>query len=294
MKQLIILTGMSGAGKSVAIEALEDMNYFCIDNLPPVLLPKVVELMETTDGKMDFVGLGMDLRGQQFFDTLVTELDKIEVNENIQLRIIFLDATDKRLVSRYKETRRAHPLDNEMNVLKAIEQERDILEELKSRADHIIDTSELDPKSLRKEMFEKCSGDDQTGFNVNIMSFGFKHGVPIDADMMFDVRFLPNPHYVPELKPYTGMDQPVYDYVMGWKETNIFYTKLYDMIRYLLPQYLKEGKSQLVVAIGCTGGQHRSVALTKRLANDLQAHFDFNISATHRDASIEGIVNEKN
>lgn len=294
MKQLIILTGMSGAGKSVAIEALEDMNYFCIDNLPPVLLPKIAELMETTDGKMDYVGLGIDLRGKQFFDTLVAELDKIEAIENIALRIVFLDATDNRLVSRYKETRRSHPLDNEMNVLKAIEQEREILEELKRRANFIIETTELDPKSLRKEMFEKCSGDEQAGFNVSIMSFGFKHGVPIDADMMFDVRFLPNPHYVPELKPYTGMDQPVYDYVMSWKETNIFYTKLFDLVRYLIPQYLKEGKSQLVVAIGCTGGQHRSVALTKRLADDLQDHFDFNISAIHRDAAIEGIVNGKN
>lgn len=285
---------MSGAGKSVAIEALEDMDYFCIDNLPPVLLPKIVELMETTEGKMDFVGLGIDLRGQQFFATLVSELNKINSNENIKLSIIFLDATNKRLVSRFKETRRAHPLDNEMNVLKAIEKERAILEELKSRANYIIDTSTMDPKALRQEMFEKCSGDGQSGFNVNIMSFGFKHGVPIDADMMFDVRFLPNPHYVSELKPYTGLDQPVYDYVMGWRETNIFYTKWFDLIRYLIPQYLKEGKSQLVIAVGCTGGQHRSVALTERLANDLQEHFDFKITGSHRDASIEGIVHEKN
>jgi UPF0042 nucleotide-binding protein len=294
LKQLIILTGMSGAGKSVAIEALEDMDYFCIDNLPPVLLPKIVELMETTEGKMDAVGLGIDLRGQQFFATLVSELDKIDANENIQLRIIFLDATDKRLVSRYKETRRAHPLDNEMNVLKAIEQERGILEELKIRANYIIDTSNLDPKALRQEMFETCSGDEHSGFNVNIMSFGFKHGVPIDADMMFDVRFLPNPHYISELKPYTGLDKPVYDYVMGSKETNIFYTKLFDIVRYLIPRYLREGKSQLVVAIGCTGGQHRSVAITERLARDLQEHFDFKITASHRDAAIEGIVHEKN
>lgn len=293
MKHLIILTGMSGAGKSVAIEALEDMDYFCIDNLPPVLLPKVVELMETTEGKMDRVGLGIDLRGKEFFHRLVSEIDEINWNDNISLRIVFLDATDEKLVSRYKESRRAHPLDHEMNVLNAIKRERELLEELKNQADYIIDTTSTNPKELRQQMFEKCSGDESSGFNVNIVSFGFKHGVPIDADMMFDVRFLPNPHYVNELKPYTGLDEPVYKYVMKWKETHVFYTKVIDMLRYLIPQYLKEGKSQLVVGIGCTGGQHRSVALSERLANDLSENFDFKISATHRDAEIEGVVHGK-
>ncbi|SOC44337.1 RNase adapter RapZ [Salinicoccus kekensis] len=294
MKNLIILTGMSGSGKSVALEALEDMDIFCIDNLPPILIPKIVELMETTEGRMDNVGLGIDLRGKELFDTLVSELEKVQDNPHINLKIIFLDTTNEKLVARYKETRRSHPLDHGMNVLQAIQKERELLDELKYRAGTIIDTTELKPKELRARMFEEITGDGDGGFSVNILSFGFKHGVPIDADLMFDVRFLPNPHYVDALQPYTGLDEPVYNYVMGFKETNIFYTKLLDMIRYLLPQYLREGKSQLVIGIGCTGGQHRSVALAERLADELREYYDFKIVTEHRDALIEGVRNEQN
>ncbi|CAM4255489.1 RNase adapter RapZ [Lacicoccus alkaliphilus] len=294
MKNLIILTGMSGSGKSVALGALEDMNIFCIDNLPPLLIPKIVDLMETTEGGMDNVGLGIDLRGKELFDTLISELEKVQCNHHIDLKIIFLDTTNEKLVTRYKETRRSHPLDHDMNVLQAIQKERELLDELKHRADVIIDTTELKPKELRAEMFEEITGDGDGGFSVNILSFGFKHGVPIDADLMFDVRFLPNPHYIDELQPYTGLDEPVYKYVMGFKETNIFYTKLLDMIRYLLPQYLKEGKSQLVIGIGCTGGQHRSVALAERLTDELREYYDFKIVTEHRDALIEGVRNEQN
>ena len=292
MKNLIILTGMSGSGKSVALEALEDMDIFCIDNLPPLLIPKIVDLMETTEGGMDNVGLGIDLRGKELFDTLISELEKVQINHHINLKIIFLDTTNEKIVTRYKETRRSHPLDHDMNVLQAIRKERALLDELKHRADVIIDTTELKPKELRAKMFEEITGDGDGGFSVNILSFGFKHGVPIDADLMFDVRFLPNPHYIDELQPYTGLDEPVYNYVMGFKETNIFYTKLLDMIRYLLPHYLKEGKSQLVIGIGCTGGQHRSVALAERLADELREYYDFKIVAEHRDALIEGVRNE--
>lgn len=291
---MIILTGMSGSGKSVALEALEDMDIFCIDNLPPILIPKIVDLMETTEGRMDNVGLGIDLRGKELFDTLVSELEKVQDNPHINLKIIFLDTTNEKLVARYKETRRSHPLDHDMNVLQAIQKERELLDELKYRADTIIDTTELKPKELRARMFEEITGDGDGGFSVNILSFGFKHGVPIDADLMFDVRFLPNPHYVDALQPYTGLDEPVYDYVMGFKETNIFYTKLLDMIRYLLPQYLREGKSQLVIGIGCTGGQHRSVALAERLADELREYYDFKIVTEHRDALIEGVRNGQN
>lgn len=291
---MIILTGMSGSGKSVALEALEDMDIFCIDNLPPILIPKIVELMETTEGRMDNVGLGIDLRGKELFDTLVSELEKVQDNPHINLKIIFLDTTNEKLVARYKETRRSHPLDHGMNVLQAIQKERELLDELKYRAGTIIDTTELKPKELRARMFEEITGDGDGGFSVNILSFGFKHGVPIDADLMFDVRFLPNPHYVDALQPYTGLDEPVYNYVMGFKETNIFYTKLLDMIRYLLPQYLREGKSQLVIGIGCTGGQHRSVALAERLADELREYYDFKIVTEHRDALIEGVRNEQN
>lgn len=291
---MIILTGMSGSGKSVALEALEDMDIFCIDNLPPILIPKIVDLMETTEGRMDNVGLGIDLRGKELFDTLVSELEKVQDNQHINLKIIFLDTTNEKLVARYKETRRSHPLDHDINVLQAIQKERELLDELKYRADTIIDTTELKPKELRARMFEEITGDGDGGFSVNILSFGFKHGVPIDADLMFDVRFLPNPHYVDALQPYTGLDEPVYNYVMGFKETNIFYTKLLDMIRYLLPQYLREGKSQLVIGIGCTGGQHRSVALAERLADELREYYDFKIVTEHRDALIEGVRNGQN
>ncbi|MET3111824.1 RNase adapter RapZ [Salinicoccus halitifaciens] len=294
MKNLIILTGMSGSGKSVALEALEDMDIFCIDNLPPILIPKIVDLMETTEGRMDNVGLGIDLRGKELFDTLISELEKVQDNPHINLKIIFLDTTNEKLVARYKETRRSHPLDHGMNVLQAIQKERKLLDELKYRAGTIIDTTELKPKELRARMFEEITGDGDGGFSVNILSFGFKHGVPIDADLMFDVRFLPNPHYVDALQPYTGLDEPVYNYVMGFKETNIFYTKLLDMVRYLLPQYLREGKSQLVIGIGCTGGQHRSVALAERLADELREYYDFKIVTEHRDALIEGVRNEQN
>lgn len=293
MKNLIILTGMSGSGKSVALEALEDMDIFCIDNLPPILIPKIADLMETTDGRMDNVGLGIDLRGKELFDTLVSEMEKIIADKKIELKIIFLDTTDEKLVARYKETRRSHPLDHDMNVLEAIKRERELLDELKYRADILIDTTELQPKQLRAKMFEEITGDGESGFHVNVLSFGYKHGIPIDSDLLFDVRFLPNPHYISDLQPFTGLDQPVYDYVMSSKDTNIFYTKLLDMMRYLLPQYLKEGKSQLVIGIGCTGGQHRSVALAERLSRDLTDYFDFKIKAKHRDAFIEGVNHEE-
>ncbi len=278
---------MSGAGKSVGIQALEDMGYFCIDNLPPILLPKVVELMETADGHMSQVALGIDLRGKEFFESLISEIEELRDNNGIALEIIFIDASDETLVSRYKETRRAHPIDNTLNVLDAIHVERGLLSELKGRANKIIDTSETTEKELRNLIFEHGSGENQSPFNVNIMSFGFKHGLPIDADLVFDVRFLPNPHYVDDLKPLTGLDKPVSDYVMKWKETQTFYAKLLDLLKYMLPQFMKEGKSQVVIAIGCTGGQHRSVTLAEQLAKDLAEPFDFKMKAVHRDAPVE-------
>lgn len=293
MKKLIIITGMSGSGKSVALEAIEDTGYFCIDNLPPILIPKVVELMESTDGKMNKVALGIDLRGKEFFDDLIQKLETVLINEDIMLRIVFLDTDDERLVSRYKETRRSHPLNEGVSVLEAIEKEREILDDLKGRSSVIVDTTDLSPKELRDRIFTLYSGGREQFFAVNVLSFGFKHGVPIDADLMFDVRFLPNPFYIPEYRPLTGLNQEVYDYVMKWQDTDTFYDKLYDMIKYLIPQYIKEGKSQLTIAIGCTGGQHRSVALTRRLAKDLDDKFAFSVNTTHRDARIEGTVNEK-
>lgn len=293
MKQLIIITGMSGSGKSVALEAIEDTGYFCIDNLPPILIPKVVELMESTDGKMNKVALGIDLRGKEFFDVLIQKLEAVLTHADIMLRIVFLDTDDERLVSRYKETRRSHPLNAGISLVEAIKKEREILDDLKGRASVIVDTTTLAPKELRDRIFALYSGGREEFFEVNVVSFGFKHSIPIDADLMFDVRFLPNPFYIPELRPLTGLDDAVYDYVMKWQDTDTFYEKLYDMIKFLLPQYIKEGKSQVTIAIGCTGGQHRSVALTKRLSKDLSEKFSFNINTTHRDALIEGKINEK-
>lgn len=293
MKNLIIITGMSGSGKSVALEAIEDTGYFCIDNLPPILIPKVVELMESTEGKMNKVALGIDLRGKEFFDDLIQKLETVLINEDIMLRIVFLDTDDERLVSRYKETRRSHPLNEGVSVLEAIKKERVILDDLKGRASVIVDTTDLSEKELRDRIFTLYSGGREQFFAVNVLSFGFKHGVPIDADLMFDVRFLPNPFYIPEYRPLTGLDEEVYDYVMKWQDADTFYDKLYDMIKYLIPQYIKEGKSQLTIAIGCTGGQHRSVALSRRLAKDLADKFTFSVNTTHRDARIEGTVNEK-
>ena len=294
MKNLIIITGMSGSGKSVALEAIEDTGFFCIDNLPPILIPKVVELMETTDGKMSKVALGIDLRGKEFFDDLIKKLQAVLDNEDIMLRILFLDTDNERLVSCYKETRRFHPLNEGVSVLEAIKKERELLDDLKGRASVIIDTTDLSPKELRERIFSLYSGGREEYFAINVMSFGFKHGIPIDADLMFDVRFLPNPFYIPEYRSLTGLDNEVYDYVMKWQDTDTFYEKLFDMIKYLIPQYIKEGKSQLTIAIGCTGGQHRSVALTERLGADLKNIFSFTVNTTHRDAMIEGTVHEKN
>lgn len=288
MKSLIIMTGMSGSGKSVALEAIEDMGYFCIDNLPPILIPKVVELMDSVDGKMSKVAIGVDLRGKEFFDDLIQQLNLVSNSKELMLRIIFLDTDDERLVSRYKETRRAHPLNEGVALLDAIKKERQILDDLKSRATVIVDTTLLSPKELKDKMFSMYSGGREEFFTVNVVSFGFKHGVPIDADLMFDVRFLPNPYYIDDLRPLTGLNALVYDYVMKWQDTDTFYEKFSDLIYYLIPQYVKEGKSQLTIAIGCTGGQHRSIALAKRLGEDLTHDFSFQINTSHRDANIEG------
>ena len=290
MKNLIIMTGMSGSGKSVALEAIEDMGYFCIDNLPPILIPKVIELMDSSDGKMSKLAIGIDLRGKEFFHDLIEQLDILSNNKDFVLRILFLDTADERFVSRYKETRRAHPLGGSVSLFDAIRQERKILDDLKGRSSKVIDTTDISPKELRDILFSLYSGGREEFFVVNVLSFGFKHGIPIDADLMFDVRFLPNPYYLPELRPLTGLDDRVYNYVMKWQDTDTFYEKLKDMISFLIPQYVKEGKSQLTIAIGCTGGQHRSVALAKRLGEDLNTQFTFKINTAHRDAEIEGQI----
>lgn len=294
--ELLVVTGLSGAGKSVVIQSLEDIGYFCVDNLPPILLPKFVELMEQGNPSLQKVAIAIDLRGKELFKSLIQEMDQIKSNANLIVDLMFLEASNEKLISRYKETRRAHPLNEngQRSLIESIDEERYLLNEIKSLANYTIDTSYMKPKELRKRIEDYFNRNDIDTFNISVTSFGFKHGIQMDADLVFDVRFLPNPHYVDDLRPLTGEDEPVYNYVMKWKETNIFFEKLMDLLKFMIPGYKKEGKAQLVIAIGCTGGQHRSVALAKRIGADLQDSFDYNVYVHHRDAHVESGVRNKN
>ncbi|GLB59795.1 RNase adapter RapZ [Cytobacillus sp. NCCP-133] len=279
--QMVIITGMSGAGKTVAIQSFEDLGFFCVDNLPPTLLPKFLELMRESGNKMNKVALVMDLRGREFFDHLFKALDDLSETSWVTPQILFLDSDDSTLVRRYKETRRSHPLAPSGLPLEGITLERELLEELKGRAQLIYNTSQMKPRELREKILTQFSLNKKTIFTVNVMSFGFKHGIPIDADLVFDVRFLPNPHYVDHMRPKTGLDEEVSNYVLKWTETSKFLEKLTELLSFMLPHYKREGKAQLVVAIGCTGGQHRSVALAEYIANYLKK--DYHTAITHRD-----------
>ncbi|EGP9763103.1 RNase adapter RapZ [Listeria monocytogenes] len=278
--KLVIITGMSGAGKTAAMQSLEDLGYFCVDNLPPSLLPKFWELMKESD-KMDKIALVMDLRGREFFDSIEPALDELDNTNFITTKILFLEADDKVLVSRYKETRRHHPLEPNGSVLDGINAERELLSDLKGRSQLVINTSNMAPRELRERINNEFQTEDKDIFNVQLMSFGFKYGIPIDADLVFDVRFLPNPHYIDKMRPLTGLDEDVYEYVMKWPETQTFLDKLVDLLMFTLPFYKREGKTQLVIAIGCTGGQHRSVALTEFVGKAIQQKYETTIS--HRD-----------
>jgi len=279
--KLVIITGMSGAGKTVAVQSFEDLGYYCVDNLPPTLLPKFLELMKDSSNNIQKVALVMDLRGREFFDSLFEALDVLSKEEWLDGHILFLDAKDESLVSRYKETRRAHPLDAGGLPLEGIKAERKILDELRGRAQRVIDTTNLKPRELREKIINIYSEEKQDIFSVHFVSFGFKYGLPIDADLVFDVRFLPNPHYVTNLQPLTGLNQDVASYVFKWSDTQIFIEKVLDLLQFMLPQYKKEGKSQLVIAIGCTGGQHRSVALAELFSKRLSSNYIAHVS--HRD-----------
>ncbi|MFG6120474.1 MULTISPECIES: RNase adapter RapZ [Thalassobacillus] len=281
--QLVIITGMSGAGKTVAVQSFEDLGFFCVDNLPPALLPKFLELMKDSSNNIENVALVMDLRGREFFDALFEVLDKLVDEPWLQEHILFLDAQDQALVSRYKETRRSHPLAKDGLPLDGIKQERRMLDELRGRAQTIIETTDLKPRELREQIIQTYANTQKKReiFSVQMVSFGFKYGVPIDADLIFDVRFLPNPHYVEHMQPLTGLNSEVSSYVFKWSDTQKFLEKLIDLLQFMLPQYKREGKSQLIIGIGCTGGQHRSVAI----AEHLRKHFstDYVTHASHRD-----------
>ncbi|HHG8233648.1 TPA: RNase adapter RapZ [Streptococcus pneumoniae] len=278
---LVIVTGMSGAGKTVAIQSFEDLGYFTIDNMPPALLPKFLQLVEIKEDNPK-LALVVDMRSRSFFSEIQAVLDELENQDGLDFKILFLDAADKELVARYKETRRSHPLAADGRILDGIKLERELLATLKNMSQNVVDTTELTPRELRKTLAEQFSDQEQAqSFRIEVMSFGFKYGIPIDADLVFDVRFLPNPYYLPELRNQTGVDEPVYDYVMNHPESEDFYQHLLALIEPILPSYQKEGKSVLTIAMGCTGGQHRSVAFAKRLAQDLSKNWSVNEG--HRD-----------
>lgn len=280
--EVVIITGMSGAGKTVAMQSFEDMGYYCIDNMPPELLPKFWEITRQS-GQFDKIALVMDLRMRDFFTQMKSSLDQIEDTPYIVKRIVFLDCDNNELITRYKESRRSHPLAYDGRTIEGIEKERELLKFIRNQAQFVIDTSNSTPRELREKLIKlfKESTDNKM-FRVEMVSFGFKHGLPLDADIVMDVRFLPNPHYIPELKDQTGLDRPVYDYVMQQPETEEFYTKFIDLITNNMPGYKKEGKTNVTIAIGCTGGQHRSVALTERVGKKLIAD-GYNVNISHRD-----------
>ncbi len=279
--ELVIITGMSGAGKTVAIQSFEDLGYYCIDNLPPALLTTFLTLLKDSGKNITRIAAVMDMRGGDFFDSLIGALDHILKASDIVVRILFLDANDETLVRRYKETRRAHPLAVTGLPLDGIKLERELLSEVKGRAKFVYNTSNIKPKQLREKIVKEFASDADNIFSVNIMSFGFKHGMPIDADLVFDVRFLKNPYYVEELRPKTGLQTEVSSYVLALEDTQILIQKLTDLFEFMIPLYKQEGKSQLVIAFGCTGGQHRSVTLAEYFGEYLTKNE--NIVITHRD-----------
>ena len=279
--ELVVITGMSGAGKTVAMQSFEDMGYFCVDNMPPSLLPKFWELVKES-GKITKIALVIDLRSRAFFDEIMTSISGLDNTSFITTKILFLEASDDALVSRYKETRRTHPLAGDGRVYDGIVAERRLLQDIKVRAQKVIDTTTLSPRKLREEIMHTFSNGDTDIFTIQVVSFGFKYGLPIDADIVMDVRFLPNPHYIEELRPLTGQDHAVYDYVMSQPETKNFYHKFMELLDFVIPGYKKEGKSSVTIAIGCTGGQHRSVALTERTGRELMSD-SYHVTISHRD-----------
>ena len=282
--RFVIVTGVSGAGKSTALKMLEDAHYFCVDNLPIQLLEKFASLMPEIHGEdVQNVAIGIDARSGRSLDELEIVLDRMK-KAGYLFEILFLDAGDSVLVKRYKETRRSHPLASTGRIDEGIRLEREKMNFLRKRADYIIDTTHLLTRELKKEL-ERIFVNNQKFQNmmVSVLSFGFKYGIPADADLVFDVRFLPNPYYVDELRPLTGEDERVFRYVMENTLAGEFSDKLEDMIRFLIPQYVNEGKTSLVVAIGCTGGKHRSVSLARELFSRLEASKEYGFRMEHRD-----------
>lgn len=283
--KFVIVTGMSGAGKSLAIKYLEDLGYFCVDNLPPALMPKFSEICYQARNRIEKVAAVIDIRGGELFNDFFEALSDMEA-DGVSYEIIFLEASDDALVKRFKETRRSHPLAMGGTITDGIMLEREKLQEVKNKADYIIDTSNLSSRDLKDELkniFEEGKGFE--GIVINLVSFGFKYGVPIDCDLVFDVRFIPNPYWVESLRRCTGKNEAVREYVLKHKEAGGFLKKLKDMLEFLIPYYIREGKTQLIVGIGCTGGKHRSVVIVEEIAEMLTsaAH---KVAVNHRDISM--------
>jgi UPF0042 nucleotide-binding protein len=274
---------MSGGGKRTAMKMLEDIGFYCVDNLPVPLIDKFFELLSTPNGEITKVAIGLDVRADQNFKDAENVLKSLKEN-GYDYEIIFMDASEQTLIQRYKESRRMHPLAMGGSAVDGIRKEREILNNIKKKSDYVFDTSNLLTRVLKEELNKIfVNNEEYNNLMIRIESFGFKHGILQDADLIFDVRFLPNPYYIEELKPLTGNDKPVQDYVMSFDEAGIFLDKLTDMVNFLIPNYVKEGKLQLVIGIGCTGGQHRSVTLANELYNRLKNKGKYGISVDHRD-----------
>jgi len=283
LTELIFITGMSGAGKTTAIQCLEDIGYFCIDNFPPILLPKFLTLIK--QAALTKIALVIDLRGGKFFSSFFETLNFLVEKEDIRYKIFFLDADDKTLVARYKATRRRHPLASTSTPFLGILKERRLLKDIKEKSFRIIDTSKLKPYQLKEKINNIFLAKD-TSMSISFVSFGFKNGILIDADLIFDVRFLPNPHYIDDLRPLTGKDEKVASYVLNYVLTTDFLKRLTNFLEFLFPLYVKEGKTQLVIGIGCTGGRHRSVVIVHSLYNNFKD--TYNCTVSHRDIGKEG------
>ena len=280
--RFVIVTGMSGGGKSTAMKMLEDAGYYCADNMPVPLIEKFMELLAMPDNGIQKVALGLDVRADQSFEDINQLVARLR--ETYTFGIMFLEAADRVLLKRYKESRRVHPLSVDGDLMSGIVRERALLASIKQAADYVIDTTNLLTRELKAELDRIfVNNRAYNSLMVNILSFGFKNGIPQDADLVFDVRFLPNPFYIDELKHKTGLDREVQDYVMGFPEANAFLDKLSDMVQFLIPNYIKEGKYQLVIGIGCTGGQHRSVTLAGELFGRLKDKGDYGLTLRHRD-----------
>lgn len=281
--QFVIVTGLSGSGKSCAANVLEDIGFYCIDNMPPQLIEKFAEICSQSQGKMERVALVTDTRGGDLFMQLPTNLKELK-EQGLQVKVLFLDANDEVIVKRYKETRRKHPLDDQVHgsIQKAVAEERRMLQAVREVAEYYVDTSFLSTSQLKEQIHSIFLEDPGDSMIVTIMSFGFKYGAPNEADLVFDVRCLPNPFYVPELKPQTGRDSAVAEYVMQFEQSQALLKRLEDLVDFLLPLYVREGKSQLVIAFGCTGGKHRSVTFAEALCHYLKEK-DVMVRISHRD-----------